>query len=275
MSVLGKNHKITVLHDNPPLTGKKHFLVSMISPESRQKHQVYGMKIHDVCEDYSEAEQLAQYYNSMDPVFDVLIGTVGKWSPWVFNFDDVTPKYADEQLNNLVTAHRGQANIQDRQFIDHVNRHKTEVAQVSSKEFQEAKMIEKKETAVQLLFKIKQLELIISRRNEELSSLQCIYSENYTDEEREHASTLEGNFPLTEPSITQYKEIIEVQEEIMEEQESVVENSESYLKRTGKLSIHEEIPTTTTTTTAPATQPVRFRKRTIEELKNEILARRL
>lgn len=241
MAMLGRNQKITVLHDNPPLTGKKHFLVSMISPESRQKHQVYAIKIHDMCEDYAEAEQLAQYYNSMDPVFDVLIGTVGKWSPWVFNFDDVTPKYADEQLNGLIKAHRGKANLQDQEFIDHVNRHTTDVAQVSSKEFQEARIVETKETAVQLLFKIKQLELIISRRNEELSSLQCVYAENYSDEERNHARALEEKFPLSEPGITRYKKLVE-------EGEFVAGNE--------------------------LIEPPRSSKRTIEELKRDILARR-
>ena len=120
MSKLGTKSTITVLHDNPLLTGKKFYLVSLISPDSRQKNSVYAFKIHDMCEEYEEAQSLAAYYNSLDPVFDVLIGTVGKWSPWVFNFDDVTPKYADERLDNLVKAHRTQARNQDRDWMNRI-----------------------------------------------------------------------------------------------------------------------------------------------------------
>lgn len=274
MSV-GEKQKITVLMDNPPLSGKKFFIVSMISPESRQKHQVYALKFHDVCETFQEAEHLAQYYNSLDNVFDCLIGSVGKWSPWLFNLDDVDAKYADEQLNNLVRSHRQKASVQDQQFINHVNKHKNEVAQISSKEFQAAIVTEKKESAVQVLFRIKQLELVLKRRNEEMEALQSIYNENYTDEERDHAKTLEDSFPLSEPSISQYKKLPEPNEEGEETERLAIEASpesekvepvssvESYLQRTGKLSINED-----------KGKGPEVRKRTIEELKRDILARR-
>lgn len=257
MSRPGIKQTITVLHDNPPLTGKKHFLVSMISPESRQKHQVHALKIHDMCEDYEEAEQLATYYNSLDPVFDVLIGTVGKWSPWVFNFDDITPKYADDQLNTLVKSHRTKAKAQDQEWINHVNKHRQDVSDMTSKEFQKARAETKKETAVQMLFRIRQIELTIKRRQDELTSLNELYQELYDDSERTHASSLENDFPLAEPAIMDYRRLPS-------------ENDSGPSESTVTPSSSSVVPKSIEDTKGKG--PVR--QRTLEEIKNEILAKR-
>jgi hypothetical protein len=209
--------KINPLHDNPELPGKKFFLVSMISPESNQKSKYYGLKFHDVCEEWDEANDLAAYYKELDPVFDVLIGTIGKWCPWVFNIDDVKPKYADEQLNELVSTHREKAKKQDAAWVNHVNKHKVELSERGTVENQEKTADVLKESSVQMLFRLKQLELVIQRRNEEFNSLLEIYNERYSEEEKSFADTFIDKFPLSEPSVIQYKKFDEKEEEKIED----------------------------------------------------------
>ena len=70
--------KKTALKDNPPLHEKQYFLISKVSPESRQHHDVYGIKLHDMCGSENEARDLASYYHKLDPDFDVLVGVTGR-----------------------------------------------------------------------------------------------------------------------------------------------------------------------------------------------------
>lgn len=199
-----QDKKVVVLKDNPELSGKKFFLCSMISPESRQKNKVYGYKIHDMCGDMEEVNHLKRYYHNLDPDFDIFVGTVGKWAPWIFNVDDIpTAEYANEELNTLVKAHRMNKRTEDKQFIDRVNHHTREMEYTASKEAQKDKAISEKESCTQMLYRIKQLELIVKRRQEELNGLEELYNEMYTDEEKEDANTKE--FPLSEPPLMYYK----------------------------------------------------------------------
>ena len=198
---------VTALHDNPPIAGKKLFLVSMISPEGNQKHKVHGFKLHDVCESDTEAKMLQQYYHNLDPDFDILVGTVGKWVPWVFDVNDVPDlKYANEHLDTLVKNHRMTKNTEDKDWINRIENHKKNMENTTGKEAQEKLVEDKKESSISMKFRIKQLELCILRRNTELSSLMQIYDEKYSDEEKNKANRME--YPLlTEPSLMFYDEL--------------------------------------------------------------------
>jgi hypothetical protein len=201
-----KNQKIVVLHDNPPLPGKKFFLCSMISPESRQKNKVYGFKLHDMCEDEEDAKALQQYYHSLDNDFDILVGTVGKWCPWVFNTDDIANiQYPDQELTTLVGSHRTKQRSEDVQFKERIERHRDGIENATSVEAQKEIQSELKESCVQMLYRIKQIELVIKRRQDELASIQQVFSESYTQEERTNAENNE--FPLTEPQLMYYDKL--------------------------------------------------------------------
>ena len=215
--------KISVLHDNPDLPGKKFFLASIISPESRQKHDVYAMKFHDVSGEYEEAMALAEYYKNLDPDFDVFVGTMGKWCPWLFNFDEVDAVYSDKMLTELVANHRKNAKVSEKQFFDRVTAHaNNELPARVTREFKEKEL--EKENAVQLLYRIRQLELVVKRRQTELLSIQEIFdSGKYTDDEREGARKLEDKFPLSEPAVMRYDdENIKRYDEGLEEDKVVV-----------------------------------------------------
>ena len=193
--------KIAVLHDNPPLPGKKFYLASWISPESRQKHDVYAFKIHDMCEELDEAKDLCRYYKSLDPDFDVSVGTVGKWAPWVFDMNEIEAEYADERLTSLVKSHRENNKQANKHWKEQVGKHVEEIRHATTKEGQEA-LANRKEPAVSVLFKMKQLELTIKRRKAELEAMEEVYYTTYSSAERKEAKKLP--LPESEPSQMQY-----------------------------------------------------------------------
>ncbi|KAJ3170018.1 hypothetical protein HDU87_000484 [Geranomyces variabilis] len=194
--------RIAVLHDNPPLPGKKFFLASWISPASRQPHDVYAYKIHDMCEELEEARDLCRYYQGLDKDFDVAIGSVGKWSPWVFDMTAIeSAEYADERLTDLVRSHREGNKSDDKRWKENVDKHINEIQHATTREGQE-ELASRKEPAVSMLFKMKQLELTIKRRREELVAMEEVYHNTYSKEER--AKAKKASLPLSEPVPMQY-----------------------------------------------------------------------
>lgn len=193
--------KIAVLHDNPVLPGKKFSLISLVSPESRQKNDVYAFKLHDVCGTREEAEALAEYYRELDKDFDVLIGSVGCWSPWIWDMNEIPDaKFADDRLTDLVKAHRGKQ-TSDTKFRKQVDKHVDELKKASTKEGQEA-LANRKEPAVSLYYKIKQLEAIRKKRTRELEALNDKFHTEYTRKERNEAK--KADLPISEPAAMDY-----------------------------------------------------------------------
>ena len=199
---MSQGKKITVLHDNPPLAGKKFFLLSMISPESRQRHQVHGFKLHDMCETEEEGRDLAAYYHNLDPDFDVLLGRVGKWCPFLFDTMDVPDaEYANKELTELIKSHRMNKSNMDKRWKTEYEKSKEEIAKGNTREGQ-LELLNRKEPAVSLYFKIKQVEQVIKKRKEELETLQEVFHTKYNKAERSEAKKAE--LPLSEVPPMQY-----------------------------------------------------------------------
>lgn len=194
--------KVTVLHDNPPLPGKKYALISMISPESRQSHQVHGFKIHDMCETEEEARMLAKYYHDLDKDFDVYVCQGGKWCPWVWDPLAVTDvEYANKELTDLIKSHRMHTKEMDQHWKKEHEKNLEEIRKGATKEGQ-LEMANRKEPAVSLWFKIKQIEQVIKRRKDELDNLQEVFHTQYKKDERNEAK--KAKLPLSEPPPMQY-----------------------------------------------------------------------
>jgi hypothetical protein len=197
--------KVTVLHDNPVLpAGKQFFLASMISPDSRQKHSVHGFKFHDMCESEEEGRDLAKYYHDLDPDFDVFLGKVGKWCPWIWDTDDLSQidvEYANAELTNLIKSHRMQRQSMDKQWKSEYEKNIEEIRKGNTREGQ-LELANKKEAAVSVWFKIKQVEAEIKQRKEDLENLKTIYHTEYKKSERLEAQ--KANLPLSEPRPMQY-----------------------------------------------------------------------
>jgi len=194
--------KITVLKDNPPLSGKKFFLMSVISPESRQQHTVHGLKLHDMCETEEEGRELAKYYHELDPDFDVLLGVVGKWCPFLFDTMDVPDvEYANKELTNLIKSHRMHRNSMDKHWKSEHEKNVEEIRKGNTREGQ-MELANKKEPAVSVWFKIKQIEQVIKARKDELDAMQELFHTKYPKSERLEAK--KAQLPLSEPSPMQY-----------------------------------------------------------------------
>ena len=201
--------KVSVLTNNPELPGKMYFLCSMVSPTGNQKHKVQAFKFHDVCGDEQEIKYLQKYYHDLDPDFDVYVGTIGKWMPWVFDANDVpNSEYADERLNEIIAAHRQTKRTDNMEFENRINKHVKQMEHTASKEGQREKVEKEKESCVQMLYRIKQLELVVERRRQELDALNELYLELYTKQEQEDASKVTFP-PLTEPSLMYYNNYTE------------------------------------------------------------------
>lgn len=267
-----KPKNVSFLFDNPPLLGKKYVLMSMVSPDHpRQKGAVHALKIHDVCDDRSEADALAQYYRRLDPVFDIYVGYIGKFFPLVFNVDDIDAEYADTQLNLLIKTHREKAKHQDQAFIEHVQKHTNKLATSTSKEAQEQISELKSETAIQMYYRIKQLELLVQRRKEELESMLEIFEEKYSEEDINEAKEKSVNFPLAE--ISSYRFNSYEEKNAKEPELPQIEN-----QNTDELA---QIETTEVVENAwgdPVTSELEgdkeeVKQRTLEEIKNDVLNR--
>jgi len=207
--------KIAILRDNPPLSGKKFFLASMISPEGRQKHPVHAFKLHDMCETEEEGRQLAELYREMDPDFDVLLGTVGKWCPWVFDPLEINNvEYANKELTDLIKSHRTNRLKMDEYWHKEHEMNLNEIRKGNTVEGQ-MEMANRKEPPEALYFKIRQLELTIKRRKDELDDLQERFHTEYTKVERNRAK--KTNLPLSEPPPMQYTLLGSAPEEVERE----------------------------------------------------------
>jgi hypothetical protein len=175
----------------------------MISPTSTQSHKVHGIKFHDVCETEEEGRMLCKYYHNLDPDFDVYLGTVGKWCPWIFNALDVENiEYADNFMTELIHEHRSNKRKMDTEWNNEVHDNMERIRYTATKEGQN-EMANKKEATVSLWFKIQQLETTIKRRKQEKEALEDIFHTQYTKAERIEAK--KAQLPLSEPLPMQYE----------------------------------------------------------------------
>jgi len=198
-----QNKQIAVLKDNPELADKKFYLCSMISPDSTQKHKVHSLKIHDVCATEEEGRALCEYYRRLDPAFDVYLGTVGKWSPWIWNALDVpNVEYANQFMTDLIREHRMNKSDMDTKWKHEVEQNLEQIRYTGTKEGQE-EAAKKKEPAVSIWFKRQQLEATIKKRRDELEALDDLFHTNYTKAERNEAK--KAQLPLSEPLPMQYE----------------------------------------------------------------------
>ena len=91
--------------------GQNYALISVVSPESRQKNDLCGVKIRGVFNTIDEANAQAKRIQGADPTFDVFLVELYKWLPIPPNIDHIENKeYQDEVLNTLVKEHYNEQN---------------------------------------------------------------------------------------------------------------------------------------------------------------------
>ena len=88
---------------------------------------------------------------------------------------------------------------------DDFERNISEIRYNGTKEGQEKRLEESRESAQAVLFKIRQLEAVIALRNTELSGLKESFAE-FSELEIAEAESNQANFPLSQPAPMQYGE---------------------------------------------------------------------
>lgn len=183
--------RIDVMRDDPPLSGQKWFCVSMVSPENpRQKAKVHAFKLRYVCEYEEEAHKMAEYLRNHDPTFDVYVGPVGKWLPWV---EDPTlmnnMNFTDSHLTELIKSQAEQRAKADLAFDDRVQKELEAIKYENTPEGLAQKIKDReRESSRSLYYKMLQLRKVIEERQTELDRFTELFeSELYTDKEREEA----------------------------------------------------------------------------------------
>ena len=208
--------------DNPTIPGKKYFLASLISPDTkRQKGDVHAFKIHDMC-DEEDIPRLSKKYRDMDPDFDVFCNPVGIWMPWVtdpLHAKDV--EYIDKQVTELLREKRNENEQVNTGFGKKVKDIMEENIQDST---DQKRLVSKSEPAVSVWYKMRQLEEVIKQRRNEMEALQEIFHNRYTKEERKEAK--KADLPISKPAPMHFSTMAGLEDDSESESENSGEENE-------------------------------------------------
>lgn len=181
------------LPSNIPLSGRNLALVSMISPESRQKCDVYGFKIWDFAATAEDADRLVKRYHQIAPNFDIYVASVGEWLPWLWDPLKVKNiQYEEKILTDMVNAHIERAEVSRLKWEEEKNKKVNQIRYDATNDGLQ-KRLQEKEHILGLKYKIIQLQQLIDNRQNELKDLQSRFDTEYSEEEKTNASSY--NFP--------------------------------------------------------------------------------
>lgn len=107
--------------DNIQIPGQKYALISVVSPQGKQKNDMCGVKIRGVFDDMESAKMHAKKLQKDDPIFDVYLVELYKWLPIPPDNTHIeSQEYQDEVLNKLVKGHVDEQ-AKAREFFNHRN----------------------------------------------------------------------------------------------------------------------------------------------------------
>ena len=240
----GKGREIDLLFEDPPISGQKYALVSIVGPHMNQKCDVWGMKVRAVADTIEKAKAMTKKIMRADQEYDVYTVEVGKFFPLAVEPHAVADiEYQNEQLNVLVKNYlenREQANEQwqerkQRMMKDAVREGKNQ-----------DELLNKKEHPIAVLQRVKQYEDKLQSLKEELESL-------------------EGDLKLSKDKFDQYSD----EERLFADEE---------LKRAVEAKVDPSIPSVEDTlehivpinSLSPSTDAVKNASESLEQIDNEI-----
>lgn len=92
--------------DNKKINGQNYALISIIAPNTRQKHENICLKIKGVFSSIDEANTHAKILQSLDNTFDIYIVEMYSWLLLPPNNELIDEKYTDNKLNELIDGHK-------------------------------------------------------------------------------------------------------------------------------------------------------------------------
>lgn len=190
---MSKKEVLDYLPEDPPISGCKYGLISIVGPHMRQKCDVWGLNIRGYANELSEAKRKVKRLLQLNKHFDVYVVEIGKFFPLTVDpmkVDNI--EYQNEQLNQLIKTY-----LENReQALDEFNERKETLMKKVYKEGQEHKedaSLAQKEHPV----------AVLKRKNDLESKLKDLYDqiqdtknsiqktekkyEEYTDTEKEEA----------------------------------------------------------------------------------------
>lgn len=187
----GKQKVIDYLSEDPPISGQKFALVSIVGPHMPQKCDVWGMKIRGVADSVEKAKSMSKRLITIDEQFDIFTVEVGKFFPLVVEPNEVDDvEYQNEQLNMLVKSYMENRQHANEQWHERKNKMVQDaIREGKNKE----ELLNKKEHPVAVLQrvhvfkdKINNLQSEIDSIKKDLDLTQEKY-DSYDEEERKFA----------------------------------------------------------------------------------------
>jgi len=86
--------------------GQNYVLLSVVGPDCPQKTEKYGLKISGCFPTQEDAENHAKKLQSDDGTFDIFVASMYNWLLIPPDRDQITPHYADEKLEEIMTKYR-------------------------------------------------------------------------------------------------------------------------------------------------------------------------
>lgn len=152
------------------IPGQKYALISVVSPESRQKNDICGVKIRGVFSELELAQQHAQKLQKVDTTFNIYLVEMYKWLPIPPDDDNIdNHEFMEQKLNDIVKGHKEQ--------------------QILSKQFFEERKMEQMEDAMN---KVKEAEELQKQQAESSSSEQTEQQSDITEKEQQSDIIEEG-----------------------------------------------------------------------------------
>ena len=119
--------------------GQKYALISVVSPQSKQKNDLCGLKIRGVFNNREEGERHAQRLQKTDTTFNIYLVDMYKWLLIPPDDDQIEDhEFAETKLNEIVKGHKEQQ-ILSKQFFEERKMEEMEDAMKRVKEAEEAK----------------------------------------------------------------------------------------------------------------------------------------
>ena len=98
--------------------GQRYALISVVSPQSKQKNDICGVKIRGVFNSQEEGQRHAQRLQKVDTTFNIYLVDMYKWLPIPPDDENIEDnEYTEEKLNEIVKGHKEQQ-ILSKQFFE-------------------------------------------------------------------------------------------------------------------------------------------------------------
>ena len=187
-----KGKTIDYLFEDPPMSGQRFALVSIVGPHMPQKCDTWGLKIRGVAGTLEEAKSTSKRIMSIDENYDIYTVEVGKFFPLAVEPHQVTDvEYQNSQLNTLIKTYLENK----RNANDMFNKRKNEMIEEAIREGQnQEEMANRPEHPVAVLQRIRNFEEEITKARQNLEDLMADLDvaknkfAGYTEEEREIAN---------------------------------------------------------------------------------------